>query len=138
MRVIYKDFYEAFISDGDYSKYEIKYLFDALKSADKQTRKWFINWFQTGIFPDDEIEGVTAEFLINELKCKPLNAFIILDWLKAEPETAKFFIMKLPLIFNIFNINAEQTPPQLYFDDNKLEDNDNKDNENENKYITNE
>lgn len=106
LRVTYKEFYDYALNDG-YSNLEITHLFRVLKSKEKQTRKWFINWFKTGIIPHDEIEGITAEYLINELKCKPINAFIILDWLKGNPKIAKFFVSKIPFLFRSKGIPQE-------------------------------
>ena len=106
MRVTYKEFCDYALNEG-YSNFEVTHLFNVLKSKDKQTRKWFINWFKTGILPAEEIEGITAEYLIENCKCKPINAFIILNWLKEKPETAKFFIAKIPFLFKSEEISQE-------------------------------
>ena len=99
MRVTYRDFCAVFSQEG-YTFSEVRHLFTALQSMDRQSRKWFIDWFFNGTLPGEVVEGVTAEYLIDKLKCKPLNAFIILNWLKEDPETAKYFVMKIPFLFD--------------------------------------
>ncbi len=49
----------------------------------------FDNWMQTGVLPVIEVEGFTLERLIAEYQMKPAGAFLTLDWLIDEPETAK-------------------------------------------------
>ncbi len=99
MKITFEKFRSAFDNE-DYTYSELVHLFKALKSMDNESRKSFVKWFFTGELPDNQVEGISAEYLINNLNCKPLNAFIILDWLKSEPETAKYFVMKLPILFN--------------------------------------
>ena len=99
MNITFEKFRSAFDNEN-YTYSELVHLFKALKSMDNESRKSFVNWFFTGELPDKQVEGISAEYLINNLNCKPLNAFIILDWLKSEPETAKYFVMKLPVLLN--------------------------------------
>ena len=94
MKISYKDFKACLEIDG-YSAGEIDHLFNAVKSMDSTSRAWVIRWLNKGMLPDDEIEGVTAAYLIEELKYKPINAFIVLDWLKTDPEAAKYHILKI-------------------------------------------
>jgi len=95
MKVSYKDF-RSYLRNEGYADSEIKHLFHAVQSMDQESLAWVIKWFHSGAFPDKEIEGVTAKYLIDECGYKPLNAFIILDWLKTDPQAAKYFILKIP------------------------------------------
>lgn len=48
----------------------------------------FENWCQTRNVPDVEIEGYSFSCLVNDYKMKPIGAFITLDWLKKDPDSA--------------------------------------------------
>mgnify|MGYP001851198626 CR=1 FL=1 len=95
MKITYKEF-EAYLEKAGYSLREIAHLFNAVKSMDRDSRKWVLRWFDNGALPSIEIEGVTASYLVDECGYKPMNAFIILDWLKTDPQAAKYFILKIP------------------------------------------
>ena len=95
MRIIYREFEEYLKKDG-YSSDEIEHLFNAIKSMDRESQEWVLKWFNKGILPQNEIEGVTATYLIEKCGYKPLNAFIVLDWLKTDPQAAKYFVLKIP------------------------------------------
>lgn len=92
-RISYKQFSE-FLSEDGYTEAELKHLFKAVKSFDKEIKKWFIKWLNGGGLPSDEIEDVTISFFIDEMKLKPVNAFIIMNWLKTDPETAKYVLQR--------------------------------------------
>lgn len=93
MKMTYGEFENILLND-EYSIKEIRHLFNAVKEMDKQSRLWVIKWILFGEYPVDEIEGITAQQLVDEMGFKPMNAFIILDWLKTEPDTAKYFLLK--------------------------------------------
>lgn len=95
MKVTYKEF-ESYLKKDGYSAGEIDHLFHAVKAMDRESRMWVLRWFVNGTLPDIEVEGVTAGFLIEKCGYKPLNAFIVLDWLKSDPQAAKYFILKIP------------------------------------------
>ena len=93
MEIIYRQFKEKLLKMG-YSEKEAAHLYGSVQEMDEQSRTWVKKWLNTGMLPRDEIEGVTAEYLIDEYKYAPLNAFIILDWLKSDPQAAKYFLLK--------------------------------------------
>lgn len=95
MKISFREF-NSYLQKEGYTKQEIKHLFNAVKSMDSESRGWVIKWFNTGAIPNDEIEGVSAKYLIQECGYKVMNAFIILDWLKTDPQAAKYFILKIP------------------------------------------
>ena len=93
MKMTYQEFENILLND-EYSIREIRHLFRAVREMDKQSRLWVIKWILFGEFPADEVEGLTAKKLVDGMGFKPMNAFIILDWLKNEPDTAKYFLLK--------------------------------------------
>lgn len=93
MKMTFREFENILLND-DYSVKEIRHLFNAVKKMDKESRLWVIRWILFGEYPTEEIEGVTAQMLVDDLGFKPVNAFIVLDWLKTDPDTAKYFILK--------------------------------------------
>ena len=95
MRISFKEFHR-FLSEDDYTDKEIRHLFHAVKAMDQESRRWVLRWFNQGSYPDQEIEGVTAKYLVETCGYRPLNALIILDWLKADPQAAKYFVLKIP------------------------------------------
>lgn len=92
-RISYKQFSEFLVEDG-YTEAELKHLFKAVKSFDKEIKKWFIDWVNGGGLPTDEIEDKNISFFIDEMKLKPVNAFIVMNWLKTDPETAKYVLQR--------------------------------------------
>ena len=95
MRISFKEFHR-FLSEDDYTDKEIRHLFHAVKAMDQESRRWVLRWFNQGSYPDQGIEGVTAKYLVETCGYRPLNALIILDWLKADPQAAKYFVLKIP------------------------------------------
>lgn len=95
MKITFREFRDFLCGDGC-SEEEARRLYGAVRSMEPETRRWVIRWFCTGELPGAEIEGVTAKYLIDSCGYKPLNAFIVLDWLKADPQAAKYFVMKMP------------------------------------------
>ena len=95
MRISFKEFHR-FLSEDDYTDKEIRHLFHAVKAMDQESRRWVLRWFNQGSYPDQEIEGVTAKYLVETCGYRPLNALIILDWLKADPQAAQYFVLKIP------------------------------------------
>lgn len=95
MKITFRDFRSAMLQDGC-SEAEIRHLYGAVKAMDPESRGWVVRWFCTGAYPDTVVEDVTAEYLVENCGYKPINAFILLDWLKSDPQAAKYFAMKIP------------------------------------------
>lgn len=95
MKITFREFRD-FLFEAGCSEAEVCHLYGAVRSMDPESRGWVIRWFCTGELPDAEVEGVTAGYLVEKCGYKPLNAFIVLDWLKADPQAAKYFVLKLP------------------------------------------
>ncbi|HPF88281.1 MAG TPA: hypothetical protein PK537_09555 [Candidatus Limiplasma sp.] len=125
-KITFREF-QVHMQGFGYSDNEIKHLFGAVKALDSETRGWMIRWFWDGEFPTKEIEGVTFRYLVNDFGYKPLNAFIVLDWLKSNPDAAKYFVLLKPAdtppgekvgneMVEILKQNG-RTPTPLYQDD---------------------
>ena len=95
MKITFKQFHSSLLDLG-YSRAEIRHLYKAVKNMDPQSRHWVIRWFFANELPDVEIEGGTAGDLVSKGGYQPLNALIVLDWLKTDPQTAKYFLLKSP------------------------------------------
>jgi len=78
----------------DYTSEQLKYLFGKLRTMDPQLRRDFLKWIFTGNYPETEIENVTVPLLVEKAGFKPINAFLIMDWLKKEPQTAKYMLTR--------------------------------------------
>ena len=92
MRLTFKEFKKVFLKEG-YSESDITILFKSIKSLNKTTKRWFVKWFFTGEYPTEKVEDVTVEFLVEKCGYKPANAFIIIDWLMADPDSAKYALL---------------------------------------------
>lgn len=97
-RITYREFSRYTLGEG-YTPAETLNLYKEMKRLDKQVRRWFIDWFYGGGYPAEVVEGVTVQMLVEEAEMKPLNAFIAVDWLKKDPEAAKYALTqaKAPL-----------------------------------------
>lgn len=91
MKMTYGEFKNQ-LSNKGYGERGIVHLFRAFKKMDNESRLWLLGWLLFNRVPEKEIEGVTAGYLIHGLGYKPINAFIILDWLKTDPNAAKYFL----------------------------------------------
>lgn len=54
----------------------------------------FLNWWSLSSIPEVEIEGYTFKALISDKGMNPFTAFITLNWLLIDPETAKETLSK--------------------------------------------
>ena len=93
MKITFNEFKSFFKKDG-YADSDIAVMFKGIKGMQPKTRRWLIKWFFTGELPTEKVEDVTVEYLINECDYKPVNAFIIIDWLMTEPDYAKYILLK--------------------------------------------
>jgi len=83
------------IKEYGFNDKQAQYTVSRLRRMDKQIKKSFGIWFTKGDLPEYSIENFTVADLINEVKMNPINAFLTLDWLKKEPDTAKKSLLLL-------------------------------------------
>ena len=64
--------------------------------------------------PDEQVENVTVQELVDNLSMEPVNAFIAVDWLTKQPEEAKYALMRpwhgLEIPQELLQAMAEQDP----------------------------
>lgn len=65
-----------------------------LLNLQPQLRPAFEAWWGSGHFPDIEVEGYSIESLMKEFGMNPIAAFLALDWLIRDPETARALIKR--------------------------------------------
>ena len=94
-RISYREFKSFLKKSNYYTDREIRHLFNSVKQFDKETKIWLIDWFNTGDYPSKEVEQVTVRTLVEDFGYKPIAAFIAIDWLKQDPQAAKYFLVKL-------------------------------------------
>lgn len=90
----YEEFVKKAIKEKEYSNRQLKLAFAALSRMDNESRKWFIKYIFTGSYPTAVVEDVTVEKLINDLEYTSIQAFLVFDWLKRDPEKAKYYVVK--------------------------------------------
>ncbi len=60
-----------------------------IEKLSEPLRTEFEKFLETGDLPDLEVEGWNLERLMKEKNLHPVGAFLMLDWLKKEPQKAK-------------------------------------------------
>lgn len=85
---------KAYLASNSFSPSNAYYTIKGLLRMDKESRGWFIRWYNGGPLPDVEIEGITLDKLINKHQMKPTNAFITFDWLKHDPDAALYCLAR--------------------------------------------
>lgn len=86
------EFDEQMRTEG-YSRFELTHLFKVVCEMDSRVRRWTLRWLLGRGYPQDIIEGVSVPILV-EKGFKPMNAFIIMDWLIKDPEAAKYSLTR--------------------------------------------
>ena len=100
------EFDECLAGEG-YSLYELSHLFRVVCEMDSRVRRWTLRWLLGMGFPKESIEGVTVPMLVAE-GYKPMNAFIIMDWLIKDPEAARFSLTRHAQAFEVDEKTAEE------------------------------
>lgn len=106
-RIRKTDFFAALENEG-YTKEELDHLFYVVYHMDKKVRKWVINWFHGKGYPQERVEGVTVLELVEKQGLKPLNAFIVMNWLLKDPDAAKYSLTRPRLELMIDEITKKE------------------------------
>lgn len=88
--------FRKLIRDEGYSEQEIIKLYKSIKQMDKEVLFYFINWANGAPYPNLTIENIDIPFLVSEYGLHPINAFIVLSWLKEDPLVAKYILLSSP------------------------------------------
>lgn len=88
-----EEFFDLMENEG-YTADELKHLFHVICCMDRKVRRWVLGWLRGEGYPRDRIEGVTVMELVENQGLKPLNAFIVMDWLIKDPDAAKYSLTR--------------------------------------------
>lgn len=80
---------EKILKEEGYPSYLIEQTVAKIDNFQPSIKACFVKWVEDGTCPDIEIEGFTFRRLIEEQDKTPIAAFLALDWLVRDPDTAK-------------------------------------------------
>jgi putative SOS response-associated peptidase YedK len=80
---------EKLIDELDVPKSAAEGIIEKAKKLQPEIAASFEKWLESGTIDTIEIEGYTLEKLMHERKMNIVSAYLLLDWLKREPEAAK-------------------------------------------------
>jgi hypothetical protein len=83
-----KEISQRLVNEFGYSRRGSEVAAAELAAAHEKIQTAFLRWWQTGEITKMEVEGYTAQRLIQERHMKPVAAFLTLDWLLKEPAAA--------------------------------------------------
>lgn len=93
IRIKEEEFFTLMEQEG-YTAEELNHLFRVIRDMDPRIHSWVRGWLKGDGYPEDRIEGVTVEELVEHQGLKPLNAFIVMDWLLKDPDGAKYSLTR--------------------------------------------
>lgn len=78
-----------FLEKYDYSKPAAKTAAPKLEGLEPELKAALIRWDEIGELPTIEIEGFTVQGLVEFKGLHVIAAFLMMDWLRREPDEAK-------------------------------------------------
>lgn len=93
-KIVFRDFC-AWLRACGYTDMEIVRLYDRIRDLDADIQGWVADWIGGKGYPQERIEGVTVDELTEKLNLKPMNAFIIMNWLRKNPDEAKYALLNM-------------------------------------------
>ncbi|HAQ37888.1 MAG TPA: hypothetical protein DCQ58_05205 [Saprospirales bacterium] len=78
----------------NYQKNMVERTVKKILRFESETKALFDDWLEYGNEPEITVENYTYRMLIDTFEMKPIGAFITLNWLIIEPETAKAALAK--------------------------------------------
>lgn len=87
-----KDIEEMLIDDFDMQLTHIKDTLTQIEDYDNELREALEVFLNTRNIPEINIEGYNFELLMSDYGMNEIGSFMMLDWLKKEPEEAKLAI----------------------------------------------
>lgn len=91
-KLLYSEFVKRMLEGEDIEETRLKVMFQALSQMDSESRGWFIKCMLFGTYPQKEVEGYTVKDLMEKFSYTKVQAFLVFDWLKHEPEQATYFL----------------------------------------------
>lgn len=77
------------IMDCGISKKGAARVIREIRKMDPQIKRSFGRWYNYNEIPKEPVYDVTFDILTGSFRMNGFNAFLTLDWIKKEPETAK-------------------------------------------------
>ena len=81
-----------YLKENNYSFSEAIHVMKRVDKLDNQIKAYFELWLMDGVIPEKDIKGVTFKRLTSEEGMNPIRAFLMLDWIKREPEEALYYL----------------------------------------------
>ena len=76
-----------------YSSREIAELYARVRTFDPDIQGWVADWIDDKGYPAERIEQMTVAELTGKFHYSPMNAFILMNWLRHAPDEAKYAVM---------------------------------------------
>lgn len=76
------------LNEEGYPNHMIDSTITKLELLNPVIKDSFDSWIAKGTTPDIEIEGYSFQMLVDSYGMKPVGAFLTLNWLTKDPETA--------------------------------------------------
>lgn len=83
-----KEIIEKLINEKGYDRQQTERLEEKIDRLSPDIRASLENWIETGSLESPEYEGYNVEKILKKQPYKEIGAFIMLDWLKRNPEEA--------------------------------------------------
>jgi len=81
-----------YLRENNYSFSEAIHVMKRVDKLDNQIKEYFELWLMDGIIPEKDVKGVTFKYLTSKEAMNPIRAFLMLDWIKREPEEALYYL----------------------------------------------
>lgn len=82
--------WKLFLKDHDYPGEAINGAAAKLDAMADDLKDALLEWDETGVIPDVEAEGISLRQLTEVFGFKVIAAIMMIDWLRREPDQAKF------------------------------------------------
>jgi hypothetical protein len=80
---------EKLLTEWDYQESQVSGVVDKLMAMEPSLIKSFEHWFATGELPEEPLfSGFNPQNTWNTFGLKPPAIFLLLDWIRREPEEA--------------------------------------------------
>lgn len=89
MKISDKRLWNYFIEDLGYTERRAKRTISALRNMEPRIFEQFQIWFHTAKFPEEPLFGIQVKALCDKRGLDPVTAFLTVDWVAREPQTAK-------------------------------------------------
>ena len=80
---------ELLVEKYDYKNSQVDDVVEKIGRFSPKVAAAFENWLNTGEIDKTEVDGYTITAIIKKKSMKIVAAYLTLDWLEREPETAK-------------------------------------------------